>query len=204
MVRTMLVVMNLVIVTIGGGNLSLVNAEDLGKSVELPRARKERYRAKRFLREWLTSSHSVRLSLRSAGFRLQMADQLFHLERPVFLLLGKTSELGCCGDQLNHRMLRSIPESVLRAAGNFFEIPRTSRDPMCLSTLVAEHLNIPRKNEEGLDASVTMNWHRNARRNRSSHDARSLIAWLRCNQKLNAWSEHLKCLAITFNYNISK
>jgi len=35
MARTMLVVMNLVIVTIGGGNLSLVNAEDLGKSAEL-------------------------------------------------------------------------------------------------------------------------------------------------------------------------
>jgi hypothetical protein len=49
-----------------------------------------------------------------------------------------------------------------------------------------------------------MHWHRNARRNRSFHDARSFIAWLRCNQKLNAWSEHLKYLAITFNYNISK
>ncbi len=34
MARTMLVVMNLVIVTIGGGNLSLVNAEDLVKSAE--------------------------------------------------------------------------------------------------------------------------------------------------------------------------
>ena len=89
MARTMLVVMNLVIVTSGGGNLSLVNAEDLVKSAELPRARKERYRAKRFLREWLTSSHSARPSLRSAGFRLEMADQLFHLERPVFPLLGE-------------------------------------------------------------------------------------------------------------------
>jgi hypothetical protein len=33
--------------------------------------------------------------------------------------------------------LRSIPESVLRAGRNFYEIPRTSRDPMKLSTLVA-------------------------------------------------------------------
>jgi len=66
--------------------------------------------------------------------------------------LKKTSELGCCGDQLNDRMLRSIPESVLSVAGNFYEIPRTSRDPMSLSTLVAKHLNISRKNEEGLDS----------------------------------------------------
>ncbi len=75
---------------------------------------------------------------------------------------------------------------------------------MSASTLVAKHLNISRKNEEGLDSEVAMHWHRNARRNRSFHDARSFIAWLRCNQKLNAWSEHLKYLAITFHYNISK
>ena len=60
--------------------VGVANAEDLGKSAELARARRERNRAKRFLREWLTSSHSARPTLRSAGFRLEMADQLFHLE----------------------------------------------------------------------------------------------------------------------------
>ncbi len=63
--------------------VGVANAEDLGKSAELARAaraRTEKYRAKRFLREWLTSSHSARPSLRSAGFRLEMADQLFHPE----------------------------------------------------------------------------------------------------------------------------
>ena len=47
--------------------VGVANAEDLGKSAELARAaraRKEKYRAKRFLREWLTSSHSARPSSR--------------------------------------------------------------------------------------------------------------------------------------------
>jgi hypothetical protein len=76
-------------------------------------------------------------------------------------LLKETSKLGCGGDQLNDRMLRSISETVLCVTGNFNEIPWSSRNPMSLATLFAEHFNVPRKNEEGLVSGVAMYWHRN-------------------------------------------
>ena len=46
--------------------------------------------------------------------------------------------------------------------------------------------NISRKNEEGLDSEVAMHWQRRWE-DRSFHDARSFIAWLRCNEKFDAF-----------------
>ena len=119
-------------------------------------------------------------------------------------LLEKTSKLRCRGDQLDDRVLGSIPECMLRAAWDFDEISRPSRNPVTLSILLAEHLNVPGKNIEGLDRLVAMYGYRNARGNYSFYNTRSFIVCLRRNQKLNARSQHVKALAIRFDYETSR
>ena len=57
-------------------------------------------------------------------------------------------------------------------------------DPMTFPILVGVHFDVPRENEEGFEVGVTMNRHKTAWRNYSSNNARSLVAWLRRNQKL--------------------
>lgn len=101
-------------------------------------------------------------------------------------------------------MLRSISESMLRAAWDFDEISGSSGDPVSVSVLLAEHLNVSGKNIEDLDCLMAMYGHRTAGRNCSFYNARSLIASLRCNQKLNTRSEHIECLAIRFYYEMSR
>jgi hypothetical protein len=56
-------------------------------------------------------------------------------------------------------MLRSISESMLRAAWDFDEISWSSGDPVSVSVLLAEHLNVSGKNVEDLDCLVAMYGH---------------------------------------------
>ena len=113
--------------------------------------------------------------------------------------LEKTTEPGGGGDQLNDRIFRPIPESVPYIVRNVDKISGTGRDPIRLAVLVAQHVNFPRKNGESLDSRVAVDRHRNARRNRSFDDARSLIVRLRRNYEFNFRSEYLECFTIAFN-----
>jgi hypothetical protein len=70
--------------------------------------------------------------------------------------LKVTSVLGRRVEQVNHRMLRPVPERVLRFAGNFDEVSRTGLDPMHLSAVFDKYFDIARKNEENFDGLVTV------------------------------------------------
>src|SRR6516225_12488231 len=93
---------------------------------------------------------------------------------------------------------------MLRAAWDFDEISRPSSNPVTLSLLLADHLNVPGKNIKGLGPLVAMYGHRNAGRNCSLHNTRSPIVCLRLNQKLNARSQHVEGLAIRCDYETSR
>ena len=67
-----------------------------------------------------------------------------------------TSVLGGRVEQVNHRMLRPVPERVLRFAGNFDEVPRACFNPRHLSAVFDKYFNIARKNEENFDGLVTV------------------------------------------------
>jgi hypothetical protein len=57
--------------------------------------------------------------------------------------LEEPPKLGGRGYQLDDWIDRTIPKAVLRVAGNVYEIPRTSRDPMRFRTRIGEYLYLP-------------------------------------------------------------
>ena len=76
--------------------------------------------------------------------------------RGVADFLKVTSVLGGRVEQVDHRMLRAVPESVFRFAGNLDEVSRACFKPRHLSAVFDKYFNIARKNEENFDGLVTV------------------------------------------------
>ena len=56
--------------------------------------------------------------------------------------LKVTSVLGRRVERVNHRMMRPVPERVLRFAANFDDVSRTGLDPMDLSAVFDKYFDV--------------------------------------------------------------